>query len=78
MRFFAYTPLLATVLASPSNHQSRLPTSVKKVSASNSTVNQDRANAVKDMFQIGWDGYYQYAFPKDQLRPVNNSGYNPR
>lgn len=35
----------------------------------------DRANAVKEAFQIAWDGYYSYAFPHDQLHPVDN-GYD--
>ncbi|KAK4099820.1 glycoside hydrolase family 47 protein [Parathielavia hyrcaniae] len=35
-------------------------------------VNQDRADAVKEAFQVSWDGYYRYAFPHDSLRPVTN------
>lgn len=35
----------------------------------------DRANAVKQAFQIAWDGYYAHAFPHDQLHPVDN-GYD--
>ncbi|KAK4189403.1 glycoside hydrolase [Podospora australis] len=35
--------------------------------------NRHRANAVKSAFQVSWDGYYQYAFPHDSLRPVNNT-----
>lgn len=34
-----------------------------------------RANAVKQAFQIAWDGYYAHAFPHDQLHPVDN-GYD--
>jgi len=41
-------------------------------------VNQDRADAIKDAFQFGWDGYYQYAFPHDQLEPVTNGYSDPR
>ncbi|KAK4241744.1 glycoside hydrolase [Achaetomium macrosporum] len=37
-------------------------------------VNQQRANAVKEAFQVSWDGYYKYAFPHDSLKPVTN-GY---
>ncbi|KAK4166445.1 glycoside hydrolase family 47 protein [Cladorrhinum sp. PSN259] len=32
--------------------------------------NKHRANAVKDAFQVSWDGYYKYAFPHDSLKPV--------
>lgn len=37
-------------------------------------VNQERARAVKEAFQVSWDGYYEHAFPHDSLRPVSN-GY---
>lgn len=37
------------------------------------TQASDRANAVKQAFQIAWDGYYAYAFPHDELHPVDNS-----
>ncbi|KAL1301883.1 hypothetical protein AAFC00_006063 [Neodothiora populina] len=39
---------------------------------------QDRANAVKVVFETAWDGYYKYAFPNDELYPVNNSFGNSR
>ncbi|KAF2667670.1 glycoside hydrolase family 47 protein [Microthyrium microscopicum] len=41
-------------------------------------VNRQRAAAVKDAFKIAWDGYYKYAFPKDQLNPQTNDGANTR
>ena len=37
-----------------------------------------RAQAVVDVFRTSWEGYYTYAFPMDELRPVNNSGSNSR
>lgn len=40
--------------------------------------NQTRADAVKQTFQISWDGYYKYAFPGDSLLPVSNSFENDR
>ncbi|KAK3333793.1 glycoside hydrolase family 47 protein [Cercophora scortea] len=40
--------------------------------------NAGRANAVKQAFQISWDGYYKYAFPHDSLRPVTNTYYDDR
>ena len=39
----------------------------------NTTSEQDRADAVKQTFQIAWDGYYEYAFPHDALEPLTNS-----
>lgn len=41
-------------------------------------TNQARADAVKQTFQISWDGYYQYAFPGDSLLPVTNTFENDR
>ncbi len=35
-------------------------------------VNHDRARAVREAFDRGWNGYKQYAFPHDSLRPVSN------
>ncbi|PSR81057.1 putative 1,2-alpha-mannosidase [Coniella lustricola] len=42
------------------------------------TYNETRADAVKQTFQISWDGYYQYAFPGDSLLPVTNTFENDR
>ena len=39
---------------------------------------QQRRDAVKAAFQFAWDGYSTYAFPNDELRPVNNSFQNSR
>ncbi|KAI5241641.1 glycoside hydrolase family 47 protein [Aureobasidium subglaciale] len=41
-------------------------------------VSQRRAEAVKDAFEFAWSGYHTYAFPNDELRPVNNSFTNSR
>jgi mannosyl-oligosaccharide alpha-1,2-mannosidase len=37
-----------------------------------------RAEAVIEMFRFAWNGYYTYAFPNDDLKPVNNSFGNSR
>ncbi|KAF1832195.1 mannosyl-oligosaccharide 1,2-alpha-mannosidase precursor [Decorospora gaudefroyi] len=37
-----------------------------------------RAQAVVDAFKVSWDGYYEYAFPMDELMPVSNNGSNSR
>ncbi|KAK3941603.1 glycoside hydrolase [Diplogelasinospora grovesii] len=41
-------------------------------------ANATRANAVKQTFQISWDGYYKYAFPHDSLLPVTNGWSDDR
>lgn len=38
----------------------------------------DRAQAVVDTFKLSWEGYYKYAFPNDELKPVTNSFSNSR
>ncbi|KAH7070525.1 glycoside hydrolase [Paraphoma chrysanthemicola] len=38
----------------------------------------DRAQAVVDTFKLSWEGYYQYAFPNDELKPVTNGFSNSR
>lgn len=37
-----------------------------------------RAQAVVDTFRLSWAGYYTYAFPNDELKPVTNSFGNSR
>lgn len=39
---------------------------------------EERAQAVIDTFRIAWDGYYKYAFPNDELKPVSNGFSNSR
>lgn len=38
----------------------------------------DRAQAVVDAFRLSWEGYFQYAFPNDELKPVTNGFSNSR
>lgn len=45
----------------------------RQTTADNSTLNQERADAVKSAFQYAWDGYYLYAFPHDELHPITNN-----
>lgn len=33
----------------------------------------EKANAVKDVFQTAWKGYYENAFPHDNLHPISNT-----
>ena len=40
--------------------------------------NADRAQAVVDAFKTSWEGYYKYAFPNDELKPVTNGFSNSR
>jgi hypothetical protein len=40
--------------------------------------NELKAYAVKEAFQISWRGYYEYAFPSDNLLPVTNTADNDR
>lgn len=43
------------------------------------TQDQDeRANAVIEMFRFAWNGYYTYAYPHDEYFPKNNSFVDSR
>lgn len=59
-------------------HQPHVPTKRYTGPPSSYVTNQTRADAVKQTFQISWDGYYKYAFPGDSLLPVTNSFENDR
>ncbi|KAI4741060.1 glycoside hydrolase family 47 protein [Aureobasidium sp. EXF-12298] len=37
------------------------------------TVPQKRAQAVKEAFEFAWYGYHTFAFPNDELHPLNNT-----
>ena len=38
----------------------------------------DKAQQLKDAFKFAWEGYYEYAFPNDELHPVSNTFGNSR
>ncbi|KAI0408449.1 glycoside hydrolase family 47 protein [Xylaria palmicola] len=39
---------------------------------------EDRLAGVKEAFQRSWDGYYEYAFPNDSLKPISKTYNNDR
>ncbi|KAL3485520.1 glycoside hydrolase [Aspergillus germanicus] len=39
---------------------------------------ESRANAIKEAFSHAWDGYYEHAFPYDELHPISNGYGNSR
>lgn len=53
-----------------------------RVNESNGTSAEDldkrRAAEIRDAFQFAMDGYFEYAFPNDELRPVNSTGDSNR
>ncbi|CAG8953201.1 hypothetical protein HYFRA_00003402 [Hymenoscyphus fraxineus] len=67
-------PLLAffsSTFAAP--HPDELPKNKARGGYDNHALNRQRADAVKEAFTYAWDGYYKYAFPHDELKPVTNS-----
>jgi hypothetical protein len=52
--------------------------SFNKLKRDNHTENRERADAVKAAFQVAWSGYQTYAFPHDELHPVDNTYGDPR
>lgn len=41
-------------------------------------LDRKRAAEIRDAFQFAMDGYFEYAFPDDELRPVNSTGDSNR
>ena len=68
--------LLPSVLALPSNSPLDLPS--QHVAKRQYDAPVDRAQAVVDTFKLSWEGYYKYAFPNDELKPVTNNFSNSR
>jgi mannosyl-oligosaccharide alpha-1,2-mannosidase len=78
LRLFALgVTVLPSALALPTNDPLDLfvPEAVEKRQYS---APEDRAQAVVDTFKLSWDGYYKYAFPNDELKPVTNGFSNSR
>ncbi len=44
----------------------------------NDTLNQERADAVRDAFTFAFDGYWAACKGQDELLPVDNKCSNPR
>jgi mannosyl-oligosaccharide alpha-1,2-mannosidase len=78
MRFFVLgATALPWVLALPTNNPLDLSV-VKAVEKRQHIAPKDRAQAVVDTFKLSWDGYYAFAFPNDELKPVTNGFSNSR
>ncbi|KAF2402221.1 glycoside hydrolase family 47 protein [Trichodelitschia bisporula] len=58
--------ILSLAVASP------LPAGPPTASKITFQSNKFRQDAVKEIFTHAWKGYYQYAFPHDELHPVDN------
>ncbi|KAL5116855.1 hypothetical protein ACEQ8H_005207 [Pleosporales sp. CAS-2024a] len=69
----ALLPVLPFASALPSNAPA-----VKRAANRQYATQSHRARAVVDTFRLSWDGYYQYAFPNDELLPVTNGFGNSR
>jgi mannosyl-oligosaccharide alpha-1,2-mannosidase len=63
--------LLPAALALPANTPANLQYTKRQYAT-------NRAQAVVDVFRVSWDGYYKYAFPNDELKPVSNGFSNSR
>lgn len=71
--FGAASFLLAAALPSNTPQDLRFSSTIRR-----QDENIDRAQAVVESFKVSWEGYYQYAFPNDELKPVTNSFSNSR
>ncbi|KAF1843007.1 glycoside hydrolase family 47 protein [Cucurbitaria berberidis CBS 394.84] len=81
-----FTPLFLGAAALP--FASALPSNTPRDIGAYANVNPKRQNdvpnraaraqAVVDTFKLSWEGYYTYAFPNDELKPVTNGVSNSR
>jgi mannosyl-oligosaccharide alpha-1,2-mannosidase len=80
MLFWALLTLASSTIAVPANHIKRTPTRSYPQDSLEKRVEVQaaRASEVVYTFQIAWNGYYEFAFPNDELEPVTNSFQNPR
>ena len=80
MQFLVFLALASSVVAGGSKLERRTPTRSYHDDPieRRQDVNAARASAVAETFQIGWNGYYEFAFPNDELEPVTNGFQNPR
>ena len=63
---------LTSALPAPAPHNTNVKTDLDARDVA------DRAQAVVNAFRISWNGYYKYAFPNDELKPVTNGFSNSR
>lgn len=68
---------LPSVLALPTNSPVDLATN-GSIAKTENRAPVDRAQAVVDTFKLSWEGYYKFAFPNDELKPVTNGISNSR
>ncbi|PSN68004.1 glycoside hydrolase [Corynespora cassiicola Philippines] len=68
--------LLPFALALPRNEVTDIKSSIKRQEDAPSSA--EKAQSVVDAFRVSWEGYYKYAFPNDELKPVTNSFSNSR
>jgi mannosyl-oligosaccharide alpha-1,2-mannosidase len=74
--FVLGTTILSSVLALPSNTPVEIATD--RINKRQYAAQAERAQAVIDTFKLSWAGYYKYAFPNDELKPVTNGFGNSR
>ena len=61
----------AVVVFTSSANSHFLP--VARIENDTHTISQKRAQAIKEAFEFAWYGYQTFAFPNDELHPLNNS-----
>lgn len=54
----------------------RGPRNPAHVSPRQTEDEKSKAEQIKEVFQTAWNGYYEFAFPNDELLPVTNGSSN--
>ncbi|KAK2613297.1 hypothetical protein N8I77_000218 [Diaporthe amygdali] len=80
MRSFhvSHLMLLVSLLTSVARSATAFGRNVDSKNTSVQDLDTERAAEIRDAFKFAMDGYFEYAFPNDELRPVNNTGDSNR
>lgn len=70
--------LLLWLVTSPAASAIVLGRADEPNNTSTQELDRKRAGEIRDAFQFAMDGYFKYAFPDDELRPVNSTGDSNR
>lgn len=70
--------LLVSLLTSVARSATAFGRNVDSKNTSVQDLDTERAAEIRDAFKFAMDGYFEYAFPNDELRPINNTGDSNR
>ena len=76
LTFFLYVVLI-TIVSTTKSHRRFWDEQANKYGYFSETERLQLLETVREMFYFGYDNYMKYAFPMDELNPINCSGRGP-